>query len=279
MEKQLILSLIRICQSEVERLSASQAVQKFCEQYHVGARAGAKWLFTAKDKAEICEILLKTQGIVVDVICADSWAGLSRASSLQLGNNEKLSREAVRRDRVAVKSLGGQPLLLDTTTLMLPVGANLDLDGKWLAMHCQHRTALVVENWETFEHIHTVSFPLTDAGTNPLVIFRGSPVYRQDHVVALLQALAVPVYAFVDFDPAGLVIAQSLPHFAEIIAPEEAVLRALYRDGKNHKRFASQLPGAAAVLDASEHRNIQYHWDMMCQGGAAVPQEIFLVGM
>ncbi len=143
-----------------------------------------------------------------------------------------------------------EPLLLDQQSITLPAGANLDLDWHWLVTHCGHTSVLLVENWEAFDRIHQLTFDLSRAGDNPLVVFRGSPVYRQDHVMSLLRGLALPVFAFVDYDPSGLVIAHSLPHFAGLIAPPADKLETALAATKNHDRYRSQLPETQAALDA-----------------------------
>ena len=94
--------------------------------------------------------------------------------------------------------------------------ANLDLAGSWVMAHCEHTLFLLVENWEAFEAVHQVTFDVSCASNNPLVVIRGSPAYRPDHASAMLDGLGLPVFALVDYDLAGL------PHFFGLMA--QAVL-------------------------------------------------------
>jgi len=247
--------------------------------YNIGQRSGASLVFTNSDKAEIRKVLLATEGIDAAVTSARQWNGLSRSESLNYGCDEKLTDSAVRVRRIAIKALPGAEMLLDRQRICLPVGSNLDLDWRWVAQHCDHTSVLVVENWEAFEGIHQVTFDLSKAGKNPLVVFRGSPVYRQDYVVSLLSALSLPVFAFVDYDPAGLVIAQSLPYFTGIIAPPMSLLETAITTAKNQDRYLGQLPQAQAVLNAATHPDIVEQWQLLKIHGKALPQEHFLLSL
>lgn len=276
MEKNLITSLLRVCHSDKSRQHASKVLLQFIEDYNIGQPIGASLSFSAADKKTICAMLAK-EGIDAATTTHDQWTGLSRAESLEYGSNEKLTDAPVRPDRVAVKALPGKFLLLDQQSIALPAGANLDLDWRWMVAHCGHASVLLVENWEAFDRIHQLTFDLSRAGENPLVVFRGSPVYRQDYAMSLLRGLALPVFAFVDYDPSGLVIAQSLPHFAGLIAPSADKLQTALAATSNHSRYRSQLAQAQAVLNAAQHPEIIAHWRLLQIHGKALPQEYFLM--
>ncbi len=277
MEKRLILSLLNIYHGDKPRVAASAALTQFVQDYNIGRRIGAALAFSDADRQAIGQLLLSEAGIDAAATHADQWSGLSRAASLAHADNEKMSDAAVRQHRVAVKALPHQCLWLDGQRIALPPGANLDLDWRWLAARCEHASVLLVENWEAFEAVHQVTFDLSRAGANPLVLFRGSPVYRQDHATALLERLAVPVFALVDYDPAGLVIAQSLPHFAGLMAPPLPELAHALGNCTNHARYRSQLAQAQAVLDKAVHPDIAAHWQLLQAHGKALPQEYFMM--
>ncbi|MGV8894070.1 MAG: DUF7281 domain-containing protein [Burkholderiaceae bacterium] len=276
MEKNLIASLLRVYHSDKPRQHASKVLIQFIETYNIGQKIGASLEFSAVDRETICAMLAK-DGIDAATTTHDQWNDLSRTESLELGSNEKLTDAPVRSDRVAVKTLPGKSLLLVQQSITLPAGANLDLDWRWMVAHCGHTSMLLVENWEAFDRIHQVTFDLSRAGENPLVVFRGSPVYRQDYAMSLLRELALPVFAFVDYDPSGLVIAQSLPHFAGLIAPPADKLRIALAATRNHNRYRSQLAQAQAVLNTAQHPEIIAHWRLLQIHGKALPQEYFLM--
>lgn len=277
MEKNLITSLLRVYHNEKARQAASGVLTRFVDEYNIGQRVGASLTFSNVDREDIRNLLLAAEGIDAASTAPDQWNGLSRSESLAHGGNEKLTDVSVRSDRVAIKALPGKSLLLDQQSVNLPVGSNLDLDWQWLVDHCGHTSVLLVENWEAFDGIHQVTFDLSRAGENPLVVFRGSPVYRQDYMMSLLNGLSRPVFAFVDYDPAGLVIAQSLPCFAGLISPPPIELQTALATTKNYNRYRSQLPETQAVLNKAKHPEIVEHWQLLQNYGKALPQEYFLM--
>ena len=111
--------------------------------------------------------------------------------------------------------------------------------------------------------------------------------FGPNHALALLRCLDVPVWAFVDYDPAGLLIAAGLPRLAGIIAREPARLAGiiareparLERDLAQglSQRYQDQLPMAAAALDASRNEPVGRLWALIHRHGRALPQERYLV--
>jgi hypothetical protein len=276
-EKSLIKRLLQICQSSEARFIRSKGLDQFQQDYNIGSITGRSLHFSPQDKAQIQALLLKTEGIDVQTTDPTQWDGLSRTDSLAWSSNEKLTNAAVRQQRVAIKHLPQQALLLGETPLVLPEGSNLDINWQVVVQSIQHSSVLIVENWEAFERIHDANVSFSQAGENPLVVFRGSPVvYQQDHAVALLEALQLPVFAFVDFDPAGLVLAQSLPYFEAIITPALETLQRALVACTNHERYLKQLPQTAQVLEASAHSGIREMWQLLKHYGVALPQEYFL---
>ncbi|WP_443080577.1 DUF7281 domain-containing protein [Thiocapsa roseopersicina] len=74
---------------------------------------------------------------------------------------------------------------------------------------------------DTDRWILAIDLDLSRAGLNPLVLWRGDRSdISSDNAPAFLRARNVPVWAFVDYDPSGLLIAAGLPRLAGIIAPE-----------------------------------------------------------
>jgi hypothetical protein len=80
----------------------------------------------------------------------------------------------------------------------------------------------------------------------------------------------------VDYDPAGLVIASSLPHLEGIVAPESSLLIELLERYGLEDRYLTQLPSAAPMLDRAGHPAIAGLWSLLRQVGRALPQEKFI---
>ena len=246
------------------------------EDFNIGQRVGTSIVFSSTDRDSIRK-LLATEGIDVETTELGHWQGLSRTQSLEFSHNEKMTSSSVRQDRVAIKTLPGNLLCLGGQKASLPISSNLDIDWRWLVANCDHTSVLLVENWESFDKIHQVTFDLSGAGANPLVVFRGSPIYRQDHVIALLNGLALPVFAFVDLDPSGLILAQSTPHFEGLMAPPTNELLSALKSIKNYSRYRSQLMQSQSILNKATHRDIVTCWKLLQEYGTALPQEYFLM--
>lgn len=135
----------------------------------------------------------------------------------------------------------------------------------------------MVENWECFNCIDVVSIDLRPAGGNPLVVWRGDKNdTRTDAALAMVKALRKPIWAFVDYDPAGLAIAQALPLLSGIVRPDPAVLEALLKEHGLEERYRPQLPAVAAFLDSAEHPDIVKLWLLLKRIGKGLPQEHFI---
>jgi hypothetical protein len=280
MEKSLIKTLLRIVQSDDEKTSSSRGLEQFAKMHQIGYPQGRSYVFNSADKQMIKDLLKIEAGIDADSTRPEAWDGLTRTESLELGSNEKLSQSNVRLNRIAVKSLAGRAVYLGDESLKLPVGSHLELNWQHVSQLNRHDGVMLVENWEAFENIHQLQFEPTIPCRDPLVIFRGMPqVYRQDYVVALLDSLKLPVYAFVDFDPSGLVIALSTPYFVSLIAPPNDMLQVAFKACTNVARFQSQLPETQAVLEQCTHSEISHYWQLFKNAGVALPQEYFLSGI
>jgi hypothetical protein len=176
-----------------------------------------------------------------------------------------------------MKTLPGQPLRVGHQSLLLPPRCHLEADALEIGGSVDHESVLLVENWECFDRIHEVRLDFCAAGPNPLVLWRGGgSEARADASQNFLKALNRPVWAFVDYDPAGLVIAATLPGLQGIIAPEAAVLAELLEKYGLDDRYRIQLPQAAATLDRTVHPAVAAMWTLLRQAGRALPQEIFI---
>ncbi|MHD0644904.1 DUF7281 domain-containing protein [Pseudomonas aeruginosa] len=243
----------------------------FLDEFGIGVRTRSTVTLKPSEKDFIRQYLRNHS--IDPATDPSAWDGLARHEALALGSNEKFTSENVRKDRVAVKALPGRPLLVGTEPLVLPPGAHLDLNWKWVAENSRHETVLFIENWENFEFTDKTPF-LHGLQGNPLVVFRGDPnVYNTRDSIALLRGLQRPVLAFVDFDPEGLVIANALPHFERFLAPSDDVLEKLMAGFVNKTRYEEQLGKSHQVLDAMDHPDLVRVCQVIRRLGMALPQE------
>lgn len=198
MEKRLINRLLKLVQNDEGRVQETAMLKDFSKTYGLGCLVGTQIEFSEKDKALIKRLLIQGEGVDPDKVKAGQFNDLTRAEVSKLASNEKLTTRSVREDRIAVKALPDQALLLDSGSLKLPDGSNLDVNWQWLRDNTQYSSIMAVENWEVFENIHKINFDLTQYADNPLVIFRGGDEYNQEWVMSLLEAMQVPVFYFVE---------------------------------------------------------------------------------
>lgn len=267
--------LLRVIQSPKDRFSRTEALSAFINTYQdIGRREGSSIYLTSADKDRIANIL-SAEKIGRDTP-PDAWRGLSRTDALALGNNEKLSREPVRIRRIAIKALRtSQKLVLNGSPVVLPARCHVEADYDAIDIS-MHDWIIVVENWESFNDVHMAIDKLEFPGDNPIVVWRGdNSRTRADSVLNWVQGLSMPVAAFVDYDPKGLVIANGLPRLKRIISPPLITLRELLKTRGIRERYLSQIPYCQSMLDNTMNPLIRELWQEMTLAGKALPQEHF----
>lgn len=281
MDKRLINTLLRIFHSPDTRFTSGRAISTFCTEYNLGVRQGSSLVFNNVHKAEIGRILKGELGIDPATTTADSWKGLGRAKSLMLARDEKLTGRTVGDGRLRVKALPGHILQVAGGSWILPDRTDLGLDlNAILGNETGHDALLIIENLQTFDDIHTVNPEVMGnlSAHDPLVIYRGDTQggARADAVHALIRDTKLPVFAFVDYDPAGLIIALGLPRLEGILAPRLQDLMLLIQAYGLTKRYLTQVAAAAHALEAlEEHSHIAALWNVIRTAGKALPQEFF----
>lgn len=263
----------RVVAQKKESVSLGVTARRIHEDFALGNRKGKTIYFSANDREEM-KILLISNGHAMVPVAKE---GLSRSDLLASGvPNEKAGGSATKSERVSVKALAGQPLLLgDAVTL--PERCHLDASWPTIAPYVRHTSIMVVENYEVFDQVHRVRFSLPEIYGSPLVLYRGDRnESRNDNVLAFIEACDLPVLAFVDIDPMGLLIAASLPRLDGIVAPEREILETLLESPATGRRdlFQQQYPVAGASLNAlpSSHCALPL-WAMVSRYRAGVVQE------
>lgn len=184
--------------------------------------------------------------------------GMSREETLAVTPHEKASGEAVKRNRISIKALAGQVLVLAGQPIHLPEESHLDVDWTRIVSQLGHRCIMVVENYENFNRIHATTFKFPLEYRSPLVVYRGDPQEsRADNVQAFLLAAKLPVMAFVDVDPAGILIASNLPGLVGMVTPTLVELEAQLSSPQSGRRdlFRDQYPLAGTVLSTIDRQN------------------------
>jgi hypothetical protein len=283
MDARLVMVLLRCVQSTQSRFTLNVSLDQFVKEYgrSVGALKGQS-IYMDEDQKTNVRNILASEGVDAKTP-PDSWKGLTRAEALEFSNNEKFSREPVKRNRVAVKSLlsHGLPLVINNQNIFLPTyDSHLEIDYTNLILSghrdgiSNHDWIVVVENWECFNDINRIDKRVELPGKNPLVVWRGDKDdVRADSLIAFLRAINQPVAAFVDYDPAGMMIAMSLPRLEKVLAPSLDVLNVLLKKKGKHNLYSKQLPMYQAKLMANTISCVDEVWQLIHEHGRGLPQE------
>lgn len=262
----------RILIKNEDRFVLTKVLEELLE-LGIGTRRGKSVYFTTKDKGEI-QSWLEAKGFSTDQRVKQ---GMTRSQRLKITPNEKAGGERVKKQRISIKSLGGQRLILGTQSLLLPPGSHLDIDWTKIDGGIGHNCVLLVENYENFDRIHEIRFHLPDRFQSPLVIYRGDTNESRFHnVLSFLNAIHLPVLAFTDADPAGLAIATCLPRLEGIIFPPQRILIKQLNDPKIGRSdlFHNQYPVYSQALDdLPKGHPCQNAWKAIKQAGKGVVQE------
>jgi len=220
LDQKLAEAMQRILSKDDERFKLTATLQRLVDA-GIGTKRGKSAYFTVKDRAKIRE-WLQAKGFSIEQI---DLTGMPRSEKLMVTPNEKAGGESIKRNRISIKALAGQPLMIGGESIRLPAESHLDVDWTKIVGQIDHQCVMVVENYENFNRIHETKFDLPEAFGSPLVIYHGDPnESRLDNVQHFLDIINLPVLAFMDIDPAGIFMANKLPKLVAMIAPTKDTL-------------------------------------------------------
>ncbi len=246
---------------------AGDVARFFCDHYSLGASIGSQVEYHSAHY-EAAERLLRAHDLPV----AAMGPLATRAESAAYGGmSEKSLSVAPHSKSVAVKCLGHCEL--DGHELYAPEGAYIVLTPTQAQrVICQR--LMVVENLETFRTLESYSW-IDRRGLDVLAIYRGDVELPNKDAAEVIQCRQEPLWGFFDFDPAGLVMANSLPagRLERVILPSHAWLQGAADTPRGRHLFDSQIASFGKVLDASVHSEVFALWQLMKRLRSAVTQE------
>ncbi|GAB4088699.1 DUF7281 domain-containing protein [Hydrogenophaga soli] len=244
---------------------ASQASQHFCRHFGMGQHIGSRFEFCQAD-ADRARQMLTIAGIAIEPAAQAlrrSQAGLNNPSQ------EKAGTLPPHQDSIAVKAAHGRCEYKGD-----PV-PSVGYQVLTLEQVCEIRAdvLLVVENLESLRFLERnlwIEYQELDV----LAIFRGDGVFRADLVSRLLEASSAPVWAYFDFDPAGLGMAAKLPRLQRVLLPDEVVLVSAVRKANQVHLYADQLDQWGSVLSSDGRSKIQRPWALLRKLRVGLAQEL-----
>jgi hypothetical protein len=253
----------------LQRLSSATA-RFFCEHYSLGTSIGRHIEYTA-DHHKLAQSLLRAHDLPLQALGPDA----SRADVAKYGGlSEKALSTAPHGKSVAVKLIGecavkGKPLATPATSYLV---VTPDLAG---SISCDR--LMLVENLETFRCLEDYRW-LDFEGHSVMAVFRGDPRLPTGDALAVIRRRDEPIWAFVDFDPSGLVIANALPprRLERLVLPGAQWLKQAADCSRGRQLFDAQFGQCSKALDDSQHPQIQMWWLQMREWQGGVTQERML---
>ena len=262
--------LRRLVKERPEQRRAGGAATHFCHHFSVGSLVGQAVLYS-ESHFRMAENILRAH----DLPLVEPDADAGRADIAVFGGmSEKELSQGPHADSVAVRfvgacSLGGAPVTTPPGAyLVLPVATALQI-------RCDR--LMVVENLETFRQLERYEW-INFEGRSVMAIFRGDPRLSTRDALDVIVGAKLPIWAFVDFDPAGLAIACALPadRLERLILPSLEWLTQAADSARGRLLYADQVGGCSNVLEAAGHPEVALAWSTMRTLRSAVTQERML---
>ena len=269
----MVLSLqhIRFLQRLVQdrpttRLAGSIALY-LSSNFSVGVATGRQVTYQNEHFA-VASSLLRANELPVRPLAQDA----RRADAARFGGlSEKAFSAAPHAGSVAVKCIG--TCSLDGTPLTTPAGTYMVVTpGVGQRIACER--LMLVENLETFRQLETYRW-IDYGGVAVLAIYRGDMALSTSAAIELVRTRAEPIWAFVDFDPAGLRIANALPpdRLEKLVLPSWSWLRQAAGTHRGRQLYDAQVPTESPALEGAASAHVRVAWSQMKALRSAVTQE------
>lgn len=275
MDKRLIRLIERAVHSAETRFPLNAGWEQLHREYNIGLTEGNKIHLFPRDKHELIDLVKQVTGLDLRMDSADCFATATRSEAVARIRDEKWAGRKVSAGRLAMKALPGKRLSINGQALCLPSRSHLDIAIESVTS-LEHETLLVIENYECFDRLEQMCWNLGQHHSDPLVLYRGDPhISSPKGVNEFLQHWKRGVLAMVDLDPAGLLIAQSLPGVQGMVAPAAMVLETWFERG-NPELYHRQRPSAEQAVSNSPHHAIRTFWHMIERHQKGLVQEHWL---
>lgn len=239
----------------------------FCDNYGLGVSVGSQVEYRAAHY-EAAESLLRAHDLPVAALSVHA----TRADSAVFGGMSEKSLSVAPHSRsVAVKCLGN--CTLDGHALYAPKGAYIVLTPEQ-AQQVTCQRLLLVENLVTFRTLEGYLW-LDRGALDVLAVYRGDLAMPNKDAAEVIKCRQEPIWGFFDFDPAGLVMAASLPpeRLERIVLPPSEWLQKATNTPRGRQLFDSQVAAFENVLDVAVHPEVVALWQLMKRLRSAVTQE------
>lgn len=257
--------LQRMAINKPEALGHSSAAEFFHGHCSLGMRKGRGFTYHGADHQKAADLLLASSLPLTQLP-----PGSSRADAAGW-RNEKSGTVAPHADSIAVKvasgicSLDGHPIhhaeqgiySVLTRAQLLRVSAD---------------RLLLVDNVETFRSLHLYRW-IDFSGLNVLAILLGDNFFKESVSMSVVRSRTEPVWAFFDFDPAGLGRACGIPRLDRLVLPDSVALENATRSARRSDLYFMQIKQWGKTLDRQSNKEISAAWRLMSRLQLGLPQE------
>lgn len=262
-----VLFLQRLVSERPAQRRAGDAARFFSEHFGLGLTVG-RWVEYVEVHFLDAERLLRAHDLPV----ASLGPAASRADVASYGGlSEKSLSVAPHSGSVAVKCLGR--CTLDGQPLWTPPGTYLVLTPE-VAERVTCTRLLLVENLETFRTLEAYRW-IDRKEFDILAVYRGDVEIPLKDAHGLVLRRSEPIWAFFDFDPAGLAMANALPQqrLERLLLPGVEWLRRAALTARGRQLYDDQLGQYGNTLSGVEHEQIRFWWRELRGLQAGVTQE------
>lgn len=261
--------LQRLIADRPDRRRGGSVATHLCENYGIGTAAAGEILYSYAHH-RMAEQLLRSNDLPVQALGPSA----SRAQAAEYGGmSEKSGTTNPHAGSIALRCFGR--CLLDGQPIQTPGGTYL-VATRDVARRIECESIVFVENLETFRQLELYRW-IEHREAAVMAVFRGDTTFHVGEALALVRERSEPLRAFVDFDPAGLLIAQGLSdRLSGLVLPDLAKLKPLADTLRGRELYDQQLQQAQATLNACRHPAIEDAWLLLQLWRCGVTQERML---
>lgn len=262
-----VLFLQRLLKDRPASRQANGIASAMCTHYSLGVAAGRHIVYLPHDW-DLVENLLRSHD--VPTVRLEGKEGRIEQAAFG-GISEKAFSEAPHADTVAIRVFGA--CRLDDHALFTPPGCYLALT-RAAARQIACDRLLVVENLDSFRRLERYAW-LDMQGMSVMAIYRGDNIFNARDAQVVILERTEPIWAFFDFDPAGLMLANALPEdrLESVLLPDFERLAELCDTPRGRELFNDQYGGCHRQLDASKNPLIGQPWNLLKRLQCGATQE------
>jgi hypothetical protein len=264
-DKKSIGVMVKAIQASKESVPLNKTWRYLNEELGIGDVLNKSLHLTATDRNNLSKIILAETGVNPETFDISFFKTATRTQASSTAINEKWAGRKVKEDIVYIRTLTN--IIQLEEDFRIPDNSYLALTWQQASKH-HHKMFVVIENLEAFLMAEQAHWPEEIKQSNPLFIYRGDTEATPAALNKFIENSHQAYSTFFDYDPAGLMMALTLPRTPAIVIPDLSNNQ-LKRHSK-HRAFNKQIT-ARMYLEKANHYHSQAN--SMLENKVAVMQE------